>query len=158
VQDVNKVWFEVRALNVHSVCDELLIPLSPLYIYQCTKMFMLILDINQLLGTTQQLNQVCQVGLQLLKKGTKFYEKYGSMNACRNFFHSISLSHTFCPIPRIPKKKVSGSHSGVMIYPLDFQVRSPPNPYRCSFLYASNFTTHTIFRRHQHSTSTFDQS
>ncbi len=61
-------------------------------------------DTDQFLGTTLQLNQVEQVGLQLFKKGTKFYEKYGSMNACYNFFHPISLSLTFYLVPRIPKK------------------------------------------------------
>ncbi len=65
--------FKVRTLNVHSVCDELLIPFSPLYIDQCTEMLVLILDTDQLLAINQQLNQVCQVGLQILKKGTKFY-------------------------------------------------------------------------------------
>jgi hypothetical protein len=105
MQDVSRDWLEVRALNVHSVYDELLIPLSPLYIDQHTKMITLVLDIDELLGNTQQLNQARQVGLQLLKKGTKFYEKYGSMNVCYNFFHPIFLSHTFCPIQRIPTKR-----------------------------------------------------
>jgi hypothetical protein len=68
-------------------------------------MFALILDTYQFLGTTQQLNQVRQVGLQLLKKGTKFYDKYGFMNVCCNFFHPIFLSHTLCPILGIPTKR-----------------------------------------------------
>ncbi len=105
MQNVNRVWLEIRALNVHLVCDELLIPLSPFYMDQCTQMFVLGLNTYQLLGTTQQLNHVHQVGLQLLKKGTKFYEKYGSMNACCNFFHPISLSLTFCLVPMIPTKR-----------------------------------------------------
>jgi hypothetical protein len=68
-------------------------------------MLMLGLDTYQLLGITQQLNMVRQVSLQLLKKGTKFYEKYGSMNTGYDFFHPISLSFTLCSIPRIPTKR-----------------------------------------------------
>jgi hypothetical protein len=62
-QNVSKVWLEVRALNIHSVCDELLVPLFPLYMDQSTEMLVLALDTNQLMGTTQQLNQVHQVDL-----------------------------------------------------------------------------------------------
>jgi hypothetical protein len=53
--------FEVKALNVHSVYDELLIPLFPLYMDQCTKMLVLGLDTNQLVGTTQQLNRYAKL-------------------------------------------------------------------------------------------------
>jgi hypothetical protein len=67
-------------------------------------MFGLVFSTDQLLGTTPQLNQVCQVGLQLLKKETKFYEKYESTNACYDLFHLASLSLTFCPAQRIPTK------------------------------------------------------
>ncbi len=72
---------------------------------QNKEMFVLGLDTDQLLETNQQLNQVRQVGLQLLKKGTKFYEKYGSMNIGCDFFHPISLSITFYLVPRIPTKR-----------------------------------------------------
>jgi hypothetical protein len=155
MQDISRVWLEVKALNVHSICDKLLIPLSPFYIDQCIKMFMLILNTNQLLSTTQQVNQVHQVGLQLLKKRTKFYEKHGFMNACCNFFPSFFhiLSN-----PKYTQKNVFGSHFGVMIYSLDVQAKFPPNPYRCNFLYASNSTTHTTFKRYQPLASTLDQS
>jgi hypothetical protein len=72
---------------------------------QNKEMFVLGLDTDQLLETNQQLNQVRQVGLQLLKKGTKFYEKYGSMNIGCDFFHPISLSITFYLVPKIPTKR-----------------------------------------------------
>jgi hypothetical protein len=36
--------FKIRALNVHSIYDELLIPLFPLYMDQCIEMFVLRLD------------------------------------------------------------------------------------------------------------------
>ncbi len=68
-------------------------------------MFGLVFSTNQLLGTIPQLNQVCQVGLQLLKKETKFYKKYGSTNVCYDLFHLASLSLTFCPAQRIPTKR-----------------------------------------------------
>jgi hypothetical protein len=71
MQNVSRVWLEVRALNVHSVCDELLVSLFPMYMDQ---ILVLRLNINQLLGTTQQLNQVRQVGLQLFKNGMELYE------------------------------------------------------------------------------------
>jgi len=106
-------------------------------------MFGLVFGTDQFLGITPQLNQVRQVGLQLFKKETEFYEKYGSMNACCGFFHPTSLSFTFCPVPRIPTKEVLGSHLGVMNYPLDFQVKFPPSPYRCSFLYAFDSNQNT---------------
>jgi hypothetical protein len=83
----------------------LLIPLFPLYMDQCMEMLVLGLDTNQLLGTTQKLNQVHQVALQLFKKGTKFYEKYGSMNIGCDFFHPIYFSPTFYLVPRIPTKR-----------------------------------------------------
>jgi hypothetical protein len=54
---------------------------------------MLRLDINQLLGSSPQPNKVRQDGLQLLKKGTKFYERHGSMNIGYDFFHPLSLSN-----------------------------------------------------------------
>jgi hypothetical protein len=74
-------------------------------------MLVLILDTYQLMGSFQQLNKIYQVGLQLFKKGTKFYERYGSMNTVYDFFHPISLSHTLPnpkdthTIPRIPTKR-----------------------------------------------------
>jgi hypothetical protein len=78
-----------------------------------------------------------------------------------DFFHPISLSH-ISPNPKDTHKKIFGSHSGIMIYPLDNPMDNPskvfPNPYRCSFLYASNFTAQTTFKHHQPSTSTLDQS
>jgi len=120
-------------------------------------MFGLVFNTYQLLGTTPQLNQVCQVGLQLFKKETKFCEKYGSINACYDFFHPASVSFTFCSSPK-------DTHKGFwlplkcMNYPLDFQVRFPPSPYRCNFLYASNSTAQTTFKHHQPSVSTLYQS
>jgi hypothetical protein len=79
------------------------------------------------LGTIQQVNQVHQIGLQLLKKGTKFYEKYESMNTSCDFFHPISFSHIL-PSPKDTHKEVSGSHLGVMIYPLDNPNKVFPKP------------------------------
>jgi hypothetical protein len=73
MQNVSRVWLEVRAFNVHSVSNELLVPFCPLYMDQIFVLG-LGLDTYQLLGITQQLNQVRQVGLELLKNGTEFYE------------------------------------------------------------------------------------
>jgi hypothetical protein len=42
----------------------------------------------------------------------KYCEEYGSMDACYDFPHHVSLSLTFCPTQRIPAK-ISGSHSSV---------------------------------------------
>jgi len=109
------------------------------------------------MGSSQQLNKIYQVGLQLLKKGTKFYERYGSMNIVCDFFHPISLSHIL-PNPKDTHKEVSGSHSSIVIHPLDDPSKFFPNPYRCSFLHASNSTAQTTFKCHQSSASTFDQS
>jgi uncharacterized protein YvpB len=109
------------------------------------------------MGSSQQLNKIYQVGLQLFKKGIKFYERYGSMNIVCDFFHPISLSHTL-PNPKDTHKKVFGSHSSIVIHLLDDSNKFFPNPYRCSFLYASNSIAHTTFKRHQSSASTFDQS
>ncbi len=150
---VSRVWLEVSTLNVHSVYDELLI--HPHYMDQCREMFGLVFSINQLLGTIPQLNQVCQVGLQLLKKEIEFCEKYGSTNACYDLFHPASLSFTLCPTQRIPTKRFLAPTPA---YPLDFQIRFPPSPYKCSFLYASNSTAQITFRRHQPSASTLYQS
>jgi hypothetical protein len=109
-----------------------LVPLFPLYMDKSIEMLMLGLDTDQLLGTTQQLNQVCQVGLQLLKKGTKFYEKHGSMNTGCDFFHPIYFSHIF-PSPKDTHKEVFGSHLGVMIYPLDNPSKVFPKPLHIQF-------------------------
>jgi len=109
------------------------------------------------MGSSQQLNKIYQVGLQLLKKGIKFYERYGSMNNVCDFFHPISLSHTL-PNPKDTHKEVFGSHSSIVIHPLDDPSKFFPNPYRRNFLHASNSTAQTTFKRHQPSTSTFDQS
>ncbi len=68
-------------------------------------MFGPVFSTDRLLGTTPQLNQVCQVGLQVLKKETKICEKRGSMNVYYDFFHPTSLSLTFCPAQRIPTKR-----------------------------------------------------
>jgi hypothetical protein len=109
------------------------------------------------MGFSQQLNKIYQVGLQLLKKGTKFYDRYESMNTVCDFFHPIFLSHTL-PNPKDTHKEVFGSHSSIVIHPLDDPSNFFPNPYRCSFLHAFNSTAHTTFKRHQPSASTLDQS
>jgi hypothetical protein len=45
-----------------------------------------------------------------------------------------------------------------MIFPLDNPSKVSPNPYRCSFLRASNSIAQTTFKCHQLSASTFGQS
>jgi hypothetical protein len=70
------------------------------------------------------------------------------MNIGYDFFHPLFLSHIL-PSPKDTHKEVSGSHSDIVIYPLD----NPSN-----FLHASNSTAQTTFKRHQPSTSTLDKS
>jgi hypothetical protein len=132
---VSRVWLEVNALNVHSVCDELLI--HPHYIDQCEEMLGLVFSTNQLLGTIPQLNQVCQVGLQLFKKETKLCEKYGSTNACYNLFHLVFLSFTFCPAQRIPTKRFL---SPIQVYelPTGFPSKVSTKPLDMHFFNAYN--------------------
>jgi len=108
------------------------------------------------MGSSQQL-KIYQVGLQLLKKGIKFYERYGSMNNVCDFLHPISLSHTL-PNPKDTNKEVFGSHSSIVIHPLDELSKIFPNPYKCNFLHASNSTAQTTFKHHQPLASTLDQS
>jgi hypothetical protein len=69
----------------------------------------------------------------------------------------LFLSHILSS-PKDTHKEVSGSHSNIVIYPLDNPSKFFPNSYRCSFLHASNFTAQTTFKRHQLSTSTLDKS
>jgi hypothetical protein len=93
-----------------------------------------------------------------IQKGDIILWKIWIYECLLQFFPSyFSLSHIL-PSPKDTHKEVSGSHSSVRHYPLDFQVRSPPNPFKCNFLYAYNSTAQTTFRRHQPSTSTLDQS
>jgi len=152
---VSRVWLEVSVFNVHSICDELLI--HPHYIDQCKEMFGLVFNTYQLLGTTQQLNQVCQVGLQLLKKETEFCEKHGSINACYDFFHLASFSLTFYPTQKIPTKRfLAPTH--VYELPIGFPSKVFTKPLNMEFLYAFNSTSRTTFRCHQPLASTLYQS
>jgi hypothetical protein len=66
----------------------------------------------------------------------------------------LFLSHIL-PSPKDTHKEVSGSHSDIVIYPLD---KFFPNPYICNFLHASNSIAQTTFKRHQPSPSTLDKS
>jgi hypothetical protein len=75
-------------------------------------------------STTESIRQV---GLQLLKKGIEFYEKYGSMITSCDFFHPISLSHIL-PNPKDTHKEVFGSHLDVMIYASDNPSKVFPKP------------------------------
>jgi hypothetical protein len=69
----------------------------------------------------------------------------------------LFLSHIL-PNPKDTHKKVSGSHSDIVIYPLDNPSKFFPNPYRCNFLYAFNSTAQTTFKHYQLSASTLDKS
>jgi hypothetical protein len=60
--------------------------------------------------------------------------------------------------PKDTHKEAFGSHSDIVIYPLDNPSKFFPNPYRCNFLHASDFTAQTTFKHHQPSTSTLDKS
>jgi hypothetical protein len=79
------------------------------------------------------------------------------MNIDCDFFHPIFFSH-IPPNPKDTHKEVFGSNSNIVIYPLDNPSKVFPNPYRCSFLHASNSTTQTTFKCHQPLASTLDQS
>jgi hypothetical protein len=52
----------------------------------------------------------------------------------------LFLSHIL-PSPKDTHKEVSGSHSDIVIYPLDNPSKFFPNPYKCKFLHASDSTT-----------------
>jgi len=67
------------------------------------------------------------------------------------------LSHIL-PSPKDTHKEVCGSHSDIVIYPLDNPSKFFPNPYKCRFLHASDSTAQTTFKHHLPSTSTLDKS
>jgi hypothetical protein len=123
----------------------MLVPLFSLYMDQSTEMLLLGLDTDQLLGTIQQLNQVCQIGLQLLKKGRELYKKYGSLNTSCDFFHPILLILTFCPDPRIPTKRFSVPTQVLWSTHCIVQVKSSPNSYKCNFLYVFFYLATCLF-------------
>ncbi len=67
----------------------------------------------------------------------------------------LFLSH-IPPNPKDTHKEVSGSHSDIVIYPLDNPNKVFPNPYKCNFLHAFNSIVYTTFKCHQPSASTPD--
>jgi hypothetical protein len=71
---------------------------------------------------------------------------------------SILLLSHILPSPKDTHKEVSGSHSDIVIYPLDNPSKFFPNPYKCSFLHAYDSTAETTFKHHQPSASTLDKS
>jgi len=69
----------------------------------------------------------------------------------------LFLSHIL-PSPKDTHKEVSGSHSDIVIYPLDNPSKFFPNPYKCIFLHAFDSTAQTTFKHHLPSASTLDKS
>jgi hypothetical protein len=57
----------------------------------------------------------------------------------------LFFSHIL-PSPKDTHKEVSGSHSDIVIYPLDNPSKFFPNSYRCSFLHAFNYIVQTTFK------------
>jgi len=90
------------------------------------------------------------------QEGGKFSERHGSMNIGSDP-SILFLSHILLS-PKDTHKKVSGSHSDIVIYPLDNPSKFFSNPYKCRFLHASDFTAQTTFKHHLPSASTLDKS
>jgi len=71
---------------------------------------------------------------------------------------SILFLFHILPNPKDTHKEVFGSHSNIVIYPLDNPSKFFPNPYKCRFLLASDSTAQTTFKHHISSASTLDKS